>query len=146
MPANVYTGKNLYFEFQGQSYGPGYKTVTITETQNTADSTAGSDDYETTIGTTKTLEISVSCLDRNNTAGSAIRSTSRIGNKGTVIIGPEGTATGKPKYSAFLRVSNVNRPFEHKTETKYDVTFVTDVEADGAGWLENYDDDPADVF
>lgn len=71
------------------------RSVAWTPSIETVDTTAGADTVRTYLGTFKSATASVSMVDQTNAAGTA--TALDAGVRGTLIIGPEGTATGKRK-------------------------------------------------
>lgn len=134
-----YTGKNLYVEYGGVDISGDYRSLNVDRSVSTYDATAGSDeDTSHLIGVrsaTATLQVIV-----ENTSGTAIRHVLHEGASGTLIWGPEGTATGKPKYGFLATTTSM------ADQIPYDdtVSFSATLEKNGA-WLFNFDSD-ADTF
>jgi hypothetical protein len=91
------TGKNAYIAFGGTALNTNFRTVDIDNSMATVDQSAGAD---TGITRLTTLEDSTFSLEVKRPAGGTTNwITIQVGTQGTLEIGPEGTATGKPKAS-----------------------------------------------
>ena len=84
----IYSGGTLSLaaDTRNVSWKPSIETI---------DTTAGSDTVRTYINSFKSATASIAMVDQTNAAGTA--SALDAGVRGTLIIGPEGTATGKRK-------------------------------------------------
>lgn len=84
----IYSGGTISLAAEARSvaWSPAIETI---------DTTAGSDANRTFINSFKTATASASWVDQTNAAGTA--SALEAGVRGTLIIGPEGTASGKRK-------------------------------------------------
>ena len=92
------TGKNAYVAFGGTVLSTNFRTVDIDNSIATVDQSAGSD---TGITRLTTLEDSTFSLEVKRPAGGTTNwETLQVGASGTLEIGPEGTATNKPKVTA----------------------------------------------
>jgi len=102
-----------------------YKTVSITESIDTAETTAGADAYKTYIPTIKSASIDYSGLFPSGTAGTAVAAALAAGNQGTLIVAPEGTAAGKlvRSYPAICTGPKLNTPYSDVVEIS--CTFVS---------------------
>lgn len=72
-----------------------FRTFTLTPTINLYDETAGSDSHAQYIPGLKNATCSFSCLQQQS--GTAFYTACIEGAQGTLIVGPEGTASGKQK-------------------------------------------------
>lgn len=84
----IYSGGTISFAGEQRS-------VAWTPSVETIDTTAGSDTVRTYISSFKSATASLALVDQTNAAGTA--SALDAGVRGTLVIGPEGTATGKRK-------------------------------------------------
>jgi len=94
------TGKNAYIAFGGTVLNGNFRTVGIDNSITTVDQSAGAD-----VGMTRltALEDSTFSLEvKRPKDGTTNWITLQAGAQGTLEIGPEGTATGKPKASAIV--------------------------------------------
>ncbi len=129
-----YTGKNLYLSFGGTVLSGDQRTVSWDYTVDTVDVSAGADSDRDYLATLKDATISATFLD-NSTAGSALRRACYVGGTGELIIGPEGTATGKPKYACVALVTSFKPEYPYDGEVLFDVGW----QRCGA-WTSNYED------
>lgn len=102
-----YSGTNMYVKFGSTDLSGDYRTMTVTEDMALIDASAGSDTgttYVTTlINGTGTLEL----VDQ--AAGTALWAAVVNGTSGTLEWAPEGTASGKPKYTVTAIVQSRER-------------------------------------
>lgn len=108
------TGKSLYMAFGSTVLSAAQRSLSITEEQETADVTAGADDYRNFANTVKMIEAEAELLYQDGTAGSAILAALPLGTEGTFVWGPEGNATGRPRKGFLARVVNISQdiPFD----------------------------------
>lgn len=109
------TGKNLYVEWAGTELSGSQRSFDVTENQETADVTAGADDYRSFSNTVKSISATMEIvMDEYDSGGSAILALLTLGNTGTLIWGPEGTATGSPKKGFVARLVDASQglPFD----------------------------------
>lgn len=103
------SGKNVYVSFAGTALGDSLRNVQISQSQETADATAGADSYRNYVSTVKTVEVTAEAVMKDYAnGGSALRSLLAVGSEGTLIIGVEGTAAGKPKFGFFARINQAD--------------------------------------
>lgn len=97
-----YSGKNLYWNFVHSGgtlvLSTDYRTLEITEAAKEIDTTAGADAYASVLAGAIDSTWSAEYLEQ--TAGTANYGTLTPGLAGTLTWGPEGTTSGKPKYTA----------------------------------------------
>lgn len=129
-----YTGKDLYVEFAGQAITGDQRTMTVNRSLDTVDTSAGADTDRSHVATLADADFSLTILD-NGTAGSAIRQALKLNAAGTLTYGPEGTATGKPKYQCVATVTGFNTAYPFDGEVEYDVS----LNKNGA-WVLNFED------
>jgi hypothetical protein len=97
------TGKNAYIALGGTALATNFRTVAIDNSIATVDQSAGSD---TGITRLPTLENSTFSLEvKRPNGGTTNWETFQVGDQGTLEIGPEGTATNKPKASVIVLLS-----------------------------------------
>jgi hypothetical protein len=100
-----YTGSAMYLSWinsAGTAILSGdYRKFDYTPSMDLVDQTAGADTNKTYLTSLKDGRASFSGLFQNgaNVGGTITASTLVEGASGTIIFGPEGTATGKPKYT-----------------------------------------------
>ncbi len=95
----AYAGSSLYTQWihpGGTTVLSGdFRTFTLTPTINLYDETAGADSHAQYIPGLKNATCSFSCVQQ--ASGTALYTACTEGTQGTLIVGPEGTATGKQK-------------------------------------------------
>ena len=109
----IYPGGTISFASEERS-------VAWTPTVEMVDATAGADTTRRRITSFKDASASISLVDQTNAAGTA--SALDAGVAGTLIIGPEGTATGKRKitFPSFSQGAKYNWPFDNIAEISCD--------------------------
>ncbi len=94
-----YSGSAVYWSFGGTVCSTDFKSVDWEETIKLIDTTAGADVAESHVTGTTKATFSWSALFEDAAAGSAFARALDVGNSGTLIFAPLGTAVGKPKFS-----------------------------------------------
>ncbi|MCU0464053.1 MAG: hypothetical protein MUF38_05750 [Anaerolineae bacterium] len=110
------SGKRIYVEFDGVSLMASGREFAVSKVQNTANSTAGADEYENTILTTKKLSATLKMvMIEKATGGAAIAEKIKLGHTGNLVWGLEGNAAGKPKGGFFghLVKADVSAPYDN---------------------------------
>ena len=128
------TGKNAYISFGGVEIQADNRSLSWDESTDVADTTAGADAFESHVVTTKNVEFSLTLLYDNSAAGTATTVAVANGAAGTLDIGPEGTATGKPRYTIVGTVTGKSPTWDYDGESEFDIT----ITANGA-WVNHYD-------
>lgn len=130
-----YSGQSLYVSYRGVDIANDHRGLDISDAVKEADTTAGADTSESYIFLTDSSSFDLSIIDSDGTVGQAIRAALKVRSEGTLIIGPEGSEAGKPKFACIAGVNSVKRsyPFDNVTELKYTL------KRNGA-WLVNGDD------
>lgn len=137
-----YTGKDLYYEFAGVQCSGDQRSFTMNRTSDTVETTAGADEHKSYIARLKDGTGSFDLLEQTGTGGTAIYAALVEGSRGTLVFGPEGTASGKPKYEcvAIITASDKSYPYNDVVMRNYSWQKTGD-------WITDYDSDPAnDVF
>lgn len=95
-----------------------YRSLSTNETADLAETTAGSDTHKTHIATLKSASIEYSGLYPSGTAGTAIIGALAAGNSGTLVVYPQGTATGNlaRNYPAIVTGPKLNTPYNDVVE------------------------------
>lgn len=105
----IYSGGTISFagDARSASWSPDVETI---------DTTAGIDTVRTFIKSFKTATANISVVDQTNAAGTA--SALDAGSYGTLILGPEGTATGKRKvtFPSMSKGAKYNFPYDGISE------------------------------
>lgn len=96
-----YTGQDLYIRYISSGgtvvINTDYRSLTVNYNQNTADTTAGADEWVSAKPTTKAMDVSVEFISGNDATARQLRSIMLQNQEGTLEWGIEGTATGAPK-------------------------------------------------
>lgn len=98
-----------------------YRTVSWTPTVGYADISAGSDTHITRLPTLKDSTAAVTLVD--SSPGTATYASLQPGVQGTLIIGPEGTATGKRKITMPAFCDGGNPSYTYNDTTTISVNF-----------------------
>ena len=100
--AGRYTGKDMAITIGGTAVNSEYQSLKVKESVESAEATAGADTHEYSIPLYGTSEVEVELFGVNKAdAGYAnIRTQTTRGALGPLIFGPEGSANGKPKFTA----------------------------------------------
>lgn len=105
------------------------------------DASAGSAGYKEYIVGIKDGTATLTAMDAiTSAAGSALAKATQHGTSGTLIWGPQGNLTGKPKYSVAALVKSV------KVEYPYDDVVTREVEFQFSGALTTYEGTPSSVY
>lgn len=119
-----YSGSALYMVFihsgGTQVLSSDFRTVNTSQSVGLADATSGADTDKTYIATVKDKTISYAGL--HQASGTVLKQALEAGKAGTVILAPEGTATGKPKetYIAICMGAKLNYPYADVVEVTCD--------------------------
>lgn len=105
-------GDNLYISFDGVEVDADYQTFEVGNTADTIDSSAGSQASKTYIVGLKDGTASLTYA-YTGSAGTAVTVKFKVGTSGTLLWGPEGTATGKPKGGVVALVTGHSRPHQY---------------------------------
>lgn len=128
MPA--FTGRNMYLAWiysggtvtlQGDE-----RTVNWTPSTDLAEATAGTDTRKQRLATTKDIMCSVSGRQQAGTVGNALEDALDAGVQGTIIFGPEGTATGKRRFTASAFSGGFKSSYKYADITEFSVDFSGD--------------------
>ena len=119
------TGKDLVINWLPSSGGTialsgDFRTVSYTPSGKLANATAGSDEFESYLATTKDTKVSYKAVMQS--AGTAVEDALEANTFGTLIIQPEGTVTGKRKYTipSFAGGGNMSWPYADTVEISCD--------------------------
>lgn len=109
----IYSGGTISFAAEQRS-------VSWTPSVELVDATAGSDTVRKRLTSFKDATASIAMVDQTNAAGTA--AALDAGVSGTLIIGPEGTATGKRKitFPSFSQGAKYSFPFDNVAELTCD--------------------------
>lgn len=116
------TGADYYIAFKGVDITPRYRRFDPGLREETADVTAGGDQVRLYAPTLRVVNPRLTGIYDSGTAiGTAILAALTEGGEGTLLWGPEGTATGRPKWGILARVTRFNIPAEYDGETEIEV-------------------------
>ena len=118
-----YSGSQLYLKFASTVLSGEYRTLTVSETQNVADASAGDDTGTTRVSTLTDATFTVEMVALAGTAGTAIWGAVDPGAQGTLEWGPEGTATTKPKYTQYVIVAGRDQNIVYNDVVTWSITF-----------------------
>ena len=122
------TGKNLFVSYGGVTLSAAQRSFEVMEKQETADATAGADEYRNTLNTVKTIGAKMEFIMREHSdGGSALLVALTLGSTGTVLWGAEGNGTGKPKDAFSGRLVDASR------KLKFDDVYLINLEWEMAG-------------
>ena len=117
MAENNITGKDAYISWASSAgtinLATDYRSVSIKENTDTAETTAGADTHKTYLPTIKSATIDYSGLFPAGSAGTALYAALAAGVQGTLTVAPEGTATGKlsKAYTAISMGATFDTPY-----------------------------------
>jgi hypothetical protein len=98
-----------------------YRKLDITTSVKEAVVTAGPDAREGRLPTIKDTKVAIQVVA--DVGGTAVLAALAEGNVGTLIIGPEGTATSKPKTTVSAICQGADQHYAYATESLIDCTF-----------------------
>lgn len=107
------------------------RSMSWDDTQSFADTTAGSDAATSQVTTTYSVTGSFDFLD--NGESEAYASIMFPGASGTLVWGPQGTATGKPKYELPIDWEGMSNSAEYSSEITKSATW-----RNNGAWVSNY--------
>lgn len=122
MAENNITGKNAAINWIWTggtlSLNGDYRSVSMAETTDLAETTAGNDTHKTHIATIKSASIDYTGLFPTTAAGTVIMGALAAGNEGTLVVYPEGTAAGKlsRSYPSIATGPKLNIPYSDVVE------------------------------
>lgn len=97
-----------------------YRAASVQSGVGLVDSTAGADSHDQWLTTTANGEFTLTAL---HAGGTAVWTALAPGNQGTIIGGPQGTATGSIKHTIPAVVMNRNGAYPYKDVATIEVTF-----------------------
>ena len=127
-----YVGKAMYLSFGGTALASDYRTFESNETNDTVDSSAGSDTYKHKLSTL----IDGSCrLELVEQAGGSVNwNLLTPGTEGTLLWAEEGTASGKQRHSVLAIVKGRAKKVAYNDVTIQNLDF----DFNGAVTNDNY--------
>lgn len=121
-----YTGNDLYLSFNGTVIHADFRTFSTSEQIDLVDASAGADVAKTYLTALEDGTASLTLLDQTGgTAATAAWQLMDKGTEGSLIWGPEGTATNKPKHYVNAIVSSRDRsmPYDNVVELTFEFQF-----------------------
>lgn len=119
----VLTGLDYYLEYDGVAIKGDYRNFDPGFEFDTVEGTAGGDTVRNYVPTLIKVEPSGTFIVDNNAAGIAIRAVLKEGNDGNLVWGPEGNATGKPKWGVACNISKAQVSATYDAEQEIEVTW-----------------------
>ena len=129
-----FAGDAAYIEFAGIELNTDYRNFDGDRSIDKSETTAGADTDKSYLPTIRDGTFKMTFVQDNSASGTAVVGTLYEGSEGTLIWGPEGTATGKPKYSCVAFVESLSTPLKYNEATMRDVTFQKN-----GSWLLNFE-------
>lgn len=114
-----HTGQNAVIQFAGTTLSVDYRDFSWEESAETVDRSAGADAYQNYLIGLIDGKASITLL----IDGTAQWAACGIGTEGTLVLSPEGTATGKPKSSTVATVLNRSRELAYNDVYQMSVEF-----------------------
>ena len=123
--AKRYTGKAMVVTINAIAIEADYKSVSVKEDIEDAGATAGADAHEFSLPTYRTSEIEVEFfgVTKSDAQYSNIETNTTPGATGSLIWGPEGNTSGKPKFTATGFVKSRSKEFNFDDTVNYSFTF-----------------------
>ena len=108
------SGKNLVVTFAGVTISGTQRTFEFEHEEEQIDASAGADTYRTFIPSMRVINPKMEAIMEDKASGSAVQNVLDIGQEGTLVWSPEGTASGKPRWGITARVSKAAQtmPFD----------------------------------
>lgn len=116
-----YTGSAMYIKFGAQVLSTRYRSYNESDEAGLVDKSSGADTRRTYLPTLKDGGASFEFLQ--DSGGSVVWAAVEAGSTGTLEWGPEGTASGKPKYTVNALVKNRKRDIVFDDVVKITVDF-----------------------
>lgn len=118
-----YTGQNLYVTFGGTALQADYRSFEPESEIGTEDGSAGADVGRTYKTTLKDGKASYKARSISGTSGTPEWITLAEGAQGTLVWGPEGTASGKIKGSVYAILNSRKLPNEYDKVAEWTFEF-----------------------
>jgi len=117
-----YTGKNLYVKFGSTVLSSRFKSYNESDEAGLVDKSAGADTRRTYLATLQDGGASMELLQE--AAGTVLWAAVAAGTTGTLEWGPEGTASGKPKYTVDAIIKSRKRTLVHDDVVKVSLDII----------------------
>lgn len=119
--ADPYKGNAMYIKFGSTVLSTRYKSYNESDEVGLVDKSSGADTRRTYLSTLADGGASLEFLQE--AGGTAIMTATAIGSSGTLEWGPEGTASGKPKYTVLALVKGRKINYIHDDVVKVTLDF-----------------------
>ena len=116
---NRLTGQKAYIEWNGTDISADYRSVQVSRSVDTEETTAGNDTSKSRVVTLADVTGSITHLALGGTVGDALAQLFYEGVSGTLIWGNQGSEAGKPKNGCVVIFTGVEEPFEHASVIEY---------------------------
>jgi len=123
MSSTGFTGKQAYIKFGDTELDSYYRSAGWSEEIDLVEETAGSDDNKTYLTAVLDGTSDLELIMPSGTAGTAVWAAVKPGTEGTLEVGPEGTASGKPKHTVNAIVKSRGKPLTYNDITTFSVSF-----------------------
>lgn len=128
------TGSAAYLAFAGTTYHGNFRTINVEGNIGTVDQSAGADAGITRLTTLKDGSFSIELKRPAGGPGTAAWASALVeGTEGTLEVGPEGTATGKPKMTVNCILTRRSHPIVYNDVVIDTFEFEQD-DPSGATW------------
>lgn len=117
-------GNALYLEFDGVEIGVDFRSFDAGFDAQTVDNTAGDDALVSEFVIREMIKPTAQILVQDDATGQTIAAKLKQGVTGNLVWGPEGNASGKPKWGIEAEVKKSNIPFAHDGEQVFDVEWI----------------------
>lgn len=118
------SGKDTFVSFGGTDISTVLRDFNVSRVQNEAESTAGADEFENTVATTKAITATATfVMLKDADGGSTIRAALEEGTEASLLWGWEGNSTGKKKGGITARVSKFDIKSNYKNVIMADVAW-----------------------
>jgi len=118
-----FTGSAAYIKFGSTELDSYYRSAGWSEEIDLVEETAGSDDNKTYLTAVLDGTSDLELIMPSGTAGTAVWAAVAPGTEGTLEVGPEGTAAGKPKHTVNAIVKSRGKPLTYNDITTFSVSF-----------------------
>jgi len=121
MATDGFVGKNAYIKFGNTELQTYFRTLNKAEEIDLVEQTSGSDADKSWLATVRSGTYDGEFIMPSGTAGTAVFGAVALGTSATLEVGPEGTASGKPKHSVTAIVRSRGEPLTYNDVTTFSV-------------------------
>jgi hypothetical protein len=120
--AGEYRGNELVIQWGGTVISSDFRTFGHDESSDEIDATAGNDARKVYL--TGPIDDTISASFIDTTGNTSNWAALAVGNSGTLVYSPQGTAAGKPKYTCgTAAITRRNRDIPYDGAVSYDMTW-----------------------